>query len=297
MYGQQYEEQQPRRGDMYGRAFPSQQRPRSFISPRLIIGLVMAAIALFSYFGKSEYNPITGEKQHISITQEQEVGLGLQSAPQMAQQHGGLHPDEQAQAFVDRVGQQIVKSSAAAQSGYPFDFHLLADPQTVNAFALPGGQVFITAALFARLETEGQLAGVLGHEVGHVVARHGAEHIAKQELTQGLTGALVLSTYDPSNPASANTAEIARVVGSLINMKYGREDELESDKLGVQFIGDAGYDPRALIRVMEILDEASGGQRPPEFQSTHPSPENRIARIKEAIQQKFPDGVPTGATP
>jgi predicted Zn-dependent protease len=296
MYGQQYESQ-PRRGDMYGRAFPTQQRPRSFISPRLIIGLVMAGIALFSYFGKKEYNPVTGENQHIGITQEQEVGLGLQSAPQMAQQHGGLHPDQQAQALLDKVGQKIVKSSVAAQSGYPFDFHLLADAQTVNAFALPGGQVFITAALFSRLETEGQLAGVLGHEVGHVVARHGAEHIAKQELTQGLTGALVLSTYDPSNPASANTAEIARVIGGLVNMKYGREDELESDQLGVRFMSDGGYNPQALIRVMEILNEASGGNRPPEFQSTHPNPENRIARINEAIAQKFPNGIPADLIP
>ncbi|MDZ7266472.1 MAG: M48 family metalloprotease [candidate division KSB1 bacterium] len=264
---------------------------------RLLIGLVMAAFALFSYFRSSVYNPVTGEQQHINITAEQEIALGLQSAPQMAAQFGGLHPDQRAQALVDAVGQRLVQSSAAAQTPYPFEFSLLADEQTVNAFALPGGPIFITAALFERLQTEGQLAGVLGHEIGHVVARHSAEHIAKQQLTQGLTGALVLSTYDPDNPGSRQTAQIARVVGQLLNMKYGREDELESDRLGVRFLADAGYDPRALIGVMQILAEAGAGARQPEFFSTHPNPENRIAQIEAAIQERFPQGVPEGLRP
>ena len=285
-------------GNLSQRAFPSPDRPKtSLLNPRILIGVVMAVIALISYFSSSVYNPITGEKQHISISPEQEIALGLQSAPEMAQEFGGLDPDPEAQALVDRVGNKVVAGSAASQSGYPFDFHLLADPQTVNAFALPGGQVFITAGLLSRLETEGQLAGVLGHEVGHVVGRHSAQRIAQQELTQGLTGAVLLSTYDPSDPSTQRTAEIATVIGGLINMKYGREDELQSDELGVRFISDAGYDPRALIRVMEILEAAAGGERPPEFFSTHPNPENRIAMIQHAIQEKFPEGVPGGLTP
>jgi len=259
---------------------------------RLLIGLAMAAFALISYFGSSVYNPITGEDQHINITAEQEVALGLQSAPEMAQQFGGLHPDERARARVAEIGERIVANSAAAQSQYPFKFHLLADPQTVNAFALPGGQIFITEALYSRLQTEGQLAGVLGHEIGHVVGRHSAEHIAKQQLTQGLTGAVVLSTYDPNDPGSQRTAQIAMVIGQLVNMKFGREDELESDQLGVRFMSEAGYDPRALIGVMRILEEPSGGERPPEFFSTHPNSDTRIAEIEEAIQKQFPGGVP-----
>jgi predicted Zn-dependent protease len=277
------------------RAFPLPSRPRGGSGKlRLLIGLVMAVFALFSYFGSSVYNPITGEKQRINITEQQEIALGLQATPEMAQQYGGLHPDQQAQALVDAVGNRLVANSAASQANYPFEFHLLADPQTVNAFALPGGQIFITAALFSRLESEGQLAGVLGHEIGHVVARHSAQRIAQQQLTQGLTGAVVLATYDPNNPSSQRTAQVAMVVGQLINMKYGREDELQSDRLGVRFVADAGYDPRALIRVMEILEEASGGARQPEFFSTHPNPENRIAQIQEAIQEGFPEGTPGG---
>ncbi len=285
---------------MYGnfgqRAFPMPGRSSGgFAKGRLLIGLVMAGFALFSYFRSSVYNPVTGEKQHVSISEEQEIALGLQAAPEMAQQHGGLHHDEQARALVTRVGESLVRNSAAAQTAYPFEFHLLADPQTVNAFALPGGQAFITAALYSRLQTEGQLAGVLGHEIGHVVARHGAQRLAQQELTQGLSGAVVMATYDPNNPGSRNTAMIAMMIGNLVNMKYGREDELQSDRLGVRFMAEAGYDPHALIGVMKILEEASGGGGgQPEFFSTHPNPENRIDRIKEAIQEEFPNGLPEG---
>lgn len=278
------------------RTYPAAGR-RGCGGPRLLIGLVMAVFALISYFGSSVYNPITGEKQHVNITEEQEIALGLQSAPEMAQQYGGLHPDPQACALVEAVGERIVANSAAAQSKYPFKFHLLADPQTVNAFALPGGQIFITEALFSRFRTEGQLAGVLGHEIGHVVGRHSAEHIANQQLTQGLTGAVVLSTYDPNDPSSQRTAQVAMVVGQLVNMKFGREDELESDRLSVRFMAEAGYDPRAMIEVMRILAEAGGGAGPPEFFSTHPNPDNRIARIEEAIQEQFPGGVPEGLKP
>jgi predicted Zn-dependent protease len=280
------------------RAFPLSSRPAGrSLGIRLLIGLVMAGFALFSYFKSSVYNPVTGEKQHINITAEQEIALGLQAAPEMAQQYGGLHPDEEAQALVDAVGKKLVAGSAASQTQYPFEFHLLADPQTVNAFALPGGQIFITAALFSRLETEGQLAGVLGHEIGHVVARHSAQRIAQQQLTQELTGAVVLATYDPNDPSSQRTAQVAMVVGNLINMKYGRGDELQSDNLGVRFMSEAGYDPRALMRVMEILEEATGGARQPEFFSTHPNPENRIAEIQQAIQETFPEGIPSGMIP
>jgi predicted Zn-dependent protease len=260
---------------------------------RLLVGLAIAAFALISYFGSRAYNPVTDENQYVSITPDQEVALGLQAAPQMAGQHGGLDPDQGAQAQLDEVCNQLLQQSDAGQTEYPFDCHLLADPETINAFALPGGQVFITRALWERLETPGQLAGVMSHEIGHVVARHGAEHIAKAQLTQGLTGAVVIAAYDPENPQNSQyAAQIAALVGQLVNMKYGRDDELESDRLGVRFMADAGYDPNSLIRVMEILAESSEGNRPPEFFSTHPNPENRIENIQQAIAAEFPNGVP-----
>ena len=247
------------------------------IGGTLIIGLLIAGFALMRYCSTADYNEIIGEKQYVGINEEQEIALGLQSAPQLIQQYGGLHPSEQGQQFVKQVGQRIVQASDAGKTPYQYDFHLLAHQEIVNAFALPGGQVFITEALFSKLENEEQLAGVLGHEIGHVVARHGAQRIAKMELTEGLTGAAVIASGD------YNTAEAARMIGNLINMSYGRDQELQSDDLGVRFMVDAGYDPNALIGVMHILANAGGGQNQPEFFSIHPNPENRVQRIREAI--------------
>jgi predicted Zn-dependent protease len=215
----------------------------------------------------------------------------------MAQEFGGTDPDPQLQALVDQIGMEVVNNSAAKQSPYRYEFHLLGDRKTINAFALPGGQIFITRALLDKLRSKGQLAGVLGHEVAHVVARHGAEHMAKAKLTQGLTGAAVMATYDPENPSSANSAMIAQMIGGLINLKYGRDDEIESDKLGVRFVSEAGYDPRAMIEVMKVLKEAGGGGRAPEFFSSHPNPDNRIGRIQQAIKTQFPNGLPNGLKP
>jgi len=197
---------------------------------------------------------------------------------------------------VDRVGERLVAQSSARDSGYPFQFHLLDDERTINAFALPGGQVFITEALYRKLRTDGELAGVLGHEITHVVARHGSEHLAKAQLIQGLGGAAVIGTYDPDRPGrSVQNQMLAAAIGQLVNMRFGRDDELESDRYGVKFMAQAGYDPRSMIRVMEVLASASEGRgKRPEFFSTHPNPERRIQRIKEATQSLFPQGLPEG---
>jgi len=259
---------------------------------RILIALVIAAISIIGFLGSKSYNPITEENQYVAITPEQEIALGLQAAPEMAREFGGLDPDPSQQAYVDKVCETLIQNSNAKNTDWPFECHLLADDQTINAFALPGGQVFITSALFNQLETEGQLAGVLAHEIGHVVARHSAQQIAKAQLTQGLTGAVVIASYDPQDPNSRSAAYMAQIVGQLVNMKYGRDDELQSDRLGVEFMSEAGYDPRALLRVMEILAASTEGARPPEFFSTHPNPDNRIARIQEAIDEVFPQGVP-----
>ena len=245
---------------------------------RYIIAGVVALFGLVSYYSTTSENPVTGEKQHVRLSPSDEVAMGRQMAPQMAAQFGGVSGDTAARERVRRVGLQVVARSIAAKAPYQFSFHLLADRKTVNAFALPGGQIFITEALYSRLKSEDELAAVLGHEVGHVLARHSAEHIAKQQLTQALVGAAVIGSgggYD--------TAQLARMVGSMVNMKHGREDELEADSLGLRLTAEAAYDPRAMIEVMRTLEKASGGSRQPEFASTHPNPGNRIERIKEQL--------------
>ena len=255
---------------------------------RLVIAAIIALFAVITYFGSTSENPLTGEKHRVAMTPEQEIALGYKSAPEMAAQMGGVSRNAQAVALVQRVGEGLARQSVAAKSPYKFSFRVLADPKTVNAFALPGGPVFITEGLLRLLKTEAELAGVLGHEIGHVIARHSSERLAKQQLTQGLLGALVVGSGDYT------TAQIGQMVGSMINMKYGREDELVSDSLGIRIMVEGGYDPRGMIRVMEVLAQASSGSRQPEFVSTHPAPENRAEKIKQAIAKQYPQGVPEG---
>jgi predicted Zn-dependent protease len=254
---------------------------------RLIIGLIIAVISIISYLASQQFNPVTGENQYVSLTPEQEIALGLQSAPELIQQFGGLYPDEELQNDIDAIGFELVNNSVARNTPWEWEFHVLDDPETVNAFALPGGQVFITTALLSQLETEDQVAGVLGHEIVHVLARHSAQQIAQSELTNGLVGAVAVASGD------ASAAQTAAMIGQLINMSYGRDDELQSDGLGVCLMMAAGYEPEAMMDVMRVLEAASGGQRQPEFFSTHPNPENRIGRIQESIasaQESCPTG-------
>jgi predicted Zn-dependent protease len=277
----------------YGYGYQDRLTPRrgSFLGPRVWMGLALVAFAFISYQCSTAYNPVTGEQQHLALAPQQEIALGLQAMPEMIQQYGGELQNPEAQALVDRVGQRVVAKSDAGKTEWQYDFHLLADPRTINAFALPGGQVFITAALLQKLQTEGQLAGVLGHEVGHVVARHSAQRMAKDQLTQGITGAVLVAS------GSGNDAQMAQMIGQMINMKYGRGDELQSDELGVRFMSQAGYDPRAMVGVQELLAAEAEGNAPPEILSTHPSAPNRIQTIEAAIATIYPNGVPSGMQP
>jgi predicted Zn-dependent protease len=152
--------------------------------------------------------------------------------------------------------------------------------------------VFITEGLYRRLETEGQLAGVLGHEVGHILSRHSNKQMARQGLFQGVAGAIGVLGGD------MNSAQMGQMVSAVLSTRYGRDAELESDKWGVRMMAMAGYDPRAMEGVMKVLEEASGGAAgPPEFLSTHPKPANRVEYIRQVIAEVFPDGVPEGLRP
>ncbi|MAY23364.1 MAG: peptidase M48 Ste24p [Flavobacteriaceae bacterium] len=243
---------------------------------RIFIGLAIVAFGYFNYCNSKEVNPYTGREQAIALDPQEEIAMGLQSAPQMAQEYGGLYPNQQMQDRVDYVGQKLVNASMAKESPYQYDFHLLADEQTINAFALPGGQIFITYALYSKLQSEDQLAGVLGHEIGHVLGRHSSERIAETDFWQ---------TIAQGANVGANAGDLVAGIGQNTLLTNGRGDELESDDLGIKFMMDAGYDPYEMIDVMEILKAAAGPSRVPEFQSTHPDPDNRIEKIKESIEK------------
>jgi predicted Zn-dependent protease len=262
---------------------------------RMGIALLLVLFGLISYCSNTVKNPVTGETQQIALSPKQEIALGLQASGKMAAQHGGLYPDQGLQQYIDQVGERIAQRSSASKAPYPYEFHLLRDSQTINAFALPGGQVFITAGLLRRLSSEAQLAGVLGHEVGHVVGRHGAEHLAKQQLGQLLVTAVGVAASDDQG-GGQRAAAIAQAVNQLVSLRYGRDDELESDRLGFRFMTEAGYNPEGIVELMQILGSARQGGKSPEFFSTHPSPDNRVKRLQELIATTYPKGVPSNLT-
>ncbi len=290
-------------------SFPSQdgmQRPGFRVPGRLIIGVIIALVAVVGYYAKKQTNAVTGQKQAISWTIPQEIALGMNSAPQMAAEFGGESTNKELRQKVEDIGARIVGSLPATAKNtdgtqvYPYTYHVLADQKTVNAFALPGGQIFITEALLRLLETDGQLAGVLGHETGHVLGRHSAAQAAKSELMQGLVGATAVAASG-GRDGGQMAQQASAMVANMLTLKYGRGDELQADELGLKFMYLAGYDPRSMIGVMKILEKASGGSgsTKSEFSSTHPNPGHRIEEIEAKLKEmfppeKFPGGVPEG---
>ena len=214
----------------------------------------------------------------------------------MAEQMGGdIDPrDDERAALVSEVGRRIVERSDAGRSPYVdnFHFHLLSDPKTINAFALPGGQVFITKALFGRLTNEAQLAGVLGHEIGHVIERHSAQQMATGQLGQLLTVAIGVGAGG-GDDGGRKAQMAAAMANQMLTLRYSRGDESQADDIGLKYMAQAGYDPRQMLEVMKILKEAGGGGGQPEFLQTHPLPETRLEAIQKAIETTYPDGVPS----
>ena len=280
---------------------PTYQRQprRSNISGLKLRLLIAGAIILFSvvtFYSKGQVNPVTGKKQRVDMSVSDEIALGLHGVSSMGQ----TSLNREANVHVDQIGFKLVNAlehvlyEQGIEIPYPFEFHLLADRQTVNAFALPGGQVFITVGLYRRLSGDslaafdGRLAGVLGHEIGHVLERHGAQQMAKGSLLRGIVGAATVAGGD------INSGRMASYVGDLVNMKYGRADELAADLWGVELMTTAGYSPEHMIEVMDVLEASAGNTATPEFMSTHPRPKNRRAYIQSIIEEKFPQGIPVG---
>lgn len=277
-----------------------------FRNPKLMIALGLALFAVISYFMSSatRMNPFTGQSVTVKdITPEQETALGLQSVAEMAQQFGGVVRDPVVRSKINEIGQRLLvakeriidkRGTQEQDFDYQFQFHVLADRQTINAFALPGGQVFITMALLEKLPNEDAVAGVLGHEIGHVLAQHSLQQMAKGGLISGLVNAAVVATSDGTN----NSSQIAQMVGQVVQTKYGRAHESESDRIGIQLLLEAGYKPEELLSVMKVLAESMGnGGRPPEILSSHPFPETRAKQIEVYIdffRKNGPEAVWTG---
>jgi beta-barrel assembly-enhancing protease len=183
------------------------------------------------------------------------------------------------------VGERLVRNSGAAKTEFAdnFNFYLVDDPNTINAFALPGGQISITRGLMNRLENEAQLAGVLGHEIGHVIAEHSAQQMAKGQLGSMIATAVGVGASGEDG-AGRYAGVAAAMAAQMVNLKYGRDDERQSDEIGLKYMAQTGYDPAEMLGVMRILGEASKGGKQPEFMSSHPHPETRIETIKAFLE-------------
>jgi predicted Zn-dependent protease len=226
-----------------------------------------------------ETAPITGRNQLIVVPEAQVAQMGLQTFQEIVQKEG-VSRDPQLNARVQKVGSRV---AAAIDEGIKWDFVVLDDDKQVNAFALPGGKVGVYTGLFKVVDSDPELAAVIGHEIAHVTARHGAERLSQGIVAQaGLAAtSLALSNRDPTTVQLVTAALGAgATVGVLL--PYSRLQESEADKLGMIYMAKAGYDPRAARELWVKMAKASQGQaRPPELLSTHPASETRIAQIEK----------------
>lgn len=228
-------------------------------------------------------NPVTGERELVLVSESQEIQMG-QGAKQQVEASLGLVEDPRLQAYVDGIGQRL--AAASERPDLPWSFGVIDDP-TPNAFALPGGPIYITRGLMNLMDNEAELASVLGHEIGHITARHAVSQLSRAQLAQiGLVAGMILAP------------EITQTFGGLASqglqllfLKYGRDDERQADDLGYRYAGTLNYDVREMVDVFAQLARAGemAGRSPlPSWLSTHPYPEERIARIQERLAQEDP---------
>lgn len=239
----------------------------------------LAPIALLLALSGCTVNPATGSRQFNLIGETREIQIGRDSDRQIVAQYG-LYADDEMQDYVAELGKKLAATSERPQ--LPWTFRVVDDP-IVNAFALPGGFIYITRGILAHLNTESELVGVLGHEIGHVTARHGVNQMSKGVLVQvgaGVTAASGIRGAD-------QIASAAQTGIGLLFLRHGRDDERQSDSLGFRYALRARYDPRSMEQVFETLERVggatSGGQQIPGWLSTHPSPGNRRELLQKQI--------------
>jgi beta-barrel assembly-enhancing protease len=222
-----------------------------------------------------------------AISEEKEVAMGRDAAPKFEREFGGLYPDPAVQEYVHGVGIELAQDTNRAH--LPWQFRVL-NSDDVNAFALPGGFVYITKGLLFNLENEAQLASVLGHEVAHVAHRHSVQQLQRAQFVQG--GSLLVGIF-----AGGTAGDVSSLAASLALMRYGRGQEREADLSGLNYVVREGYEPRAMVQTMEILERTSGGKRGGlGFLSTHPSPGNREKYLAERISKRYETDASGGVT-
>jgi predicted Zn-dependent protease len=239
---------------------------------------VLAYPALLLAIASCARNPVSGKNELALVSEGQEIQMGQQAAQEVAQTIGFVE-DPELQSYVANIGKGMAAKSE--RPDLPWEFHVVNDA-SVNAFALPGGFIYVTRGLLGHMNSEAELATVLGHEIGHVTARHSVQQISKAQLaTLGLgIGSVVSSDI-------AQFAGLASQGLQVLFLKYGRDAENQADELGFRYALTQNYDVREMANVFETLNRASevegGGGRLPEWLSTHPNPENRVKRTEERL--------------
>ena len=235
--------------------------------------LLVAALAVSG----CAVNPATGKNQLMLVSEDQEIAMGRQADSAVVTSIG-LYPDPVWQRYIQQFGARIAATSE--RPGLPWTFRVVDDP-AVNAFAIPGGFVYVTRGLLAHLTNEAELGSVVGHEIGHVTARHTAAEMSKQQLIGlGLTAGSMASSQVAKYAGTASQAL------GILYLKFSRDDESQADQLGLRYMRRARYDPRQMpevFRMLERLSTAEGGARLPTWLETHPSPTNRVAAISAQI--------------
>ncbi|MCC9166623.1 M48 family metalloprotease [Pontibacter harenae] len=243
------------------------------------------AVSIALLFSSCAKNPVTGNREIMLMSESQEIALGQQSDPQIVAQFG-LYENAALQRFISEKGQQMAAISHRDNLNYEFK---IVDSPVINAFAVPGGYVYFTRGILAHFNNEAQFAGVLGHEIGHITARHSAQQQSKAQLAQ--FGLVLGSVVSPQVARLGN--ELSQGVG-LLFLKFGRDDERESDRLGVEYSTKIGYDAEEMGDFFLTLQRAQGGGEEgnavPGFLSTHPNPGERFETVNQLAaewQQKL----------
>jgi predicted Zn-dependent protease len=252
---------------------------------------VAAAIMLAATAGGCSKNAATGKNiLTLGMSRDQEIALGSEAAPEFTKEFGGKVESPRLQKYVSDIGAKMAAQSEGQNPTLPWEFTLL-NTDVVNAFALPGGKVFFTRGLAEKLTTEAQMAGVMGHEIGHVTAQHGAQRIASTTLFNAgvAVGAVVVTSSDNQRVRQIGGYGVPALAlgGNLVLLKFGRNEELEADRLGVRYMANVGYNPRGQLEVMQVLQSLSSGNQQPAILSTHPDPGARVQQIQGLLDGEY----------
>lgn len=247
--------------------------------PRRLVACALPLLCLG--LGACSTNPTTGRSQLNMLSRDDEIKMGIESQPEMLKEYGGAVPNADARAYVTNLGKQLAAQTEGENPSLPWEFTLL-NSEVINAFALPGGKVFVSKGLAIKMTNEAQMAGVLGHEIGHVTARHINEKITRQ--TGASLGLSVIGAVIGGGDAITGLAGQAVQVTLL---SFDRDQESEADSLGMRYMVKCFYNPIGQLQVMEILKKEAGTPNQPEFLLTHPIPDTRIKRIQQIIDTDY----------